>query len=190
MFFAAIVRPFADPGVGSVSSEDRVDSEGGEGAYVRFEMALRRLENRASTLVGLTILMISGLWLVTFLYTGSLKGLSHGKAMIVNACGSSIGNLLPGGGAAGVVVPMDEAAAGGLAGLARADLVVLVSEDGSAVASPADDPRVPQVLARVESSAEPGIGELSLDGRRFLYATAPMKGATVVFGRDLDRELG
>jgi cellulose synthase/poly-beta-1,6-N-acetylglucosamine synthase-like glycosyltransferase len=51
---AAIVRPFADPSVGSVSSEDRVDSEEGEGAYVRFEMALRRLENQASTLVGLS----------------------------------------------------------------------------------------------------------------------------------------
>lgn len=56
------------------------------------------------TVVGLTVLMISGLWLVTFLYTGSLRGLTHGQAMIVNACGSSIGNLLPGGGAAGVVV--------------------------------------------------------------------------------------
>ncbi len=51
---AAIVRPFVDPGVGSASSEDRVDSEGGEGAYVRFEMALRRLESQASTLVGLS----------------------------------------------------------------------------------------------------------------------------------------
>lgn len=51
---AAIVRPFADPTIGCVSSEDRVDSAGGEGAYVRFEMALRRLENEASTLVGLS----------------------------------------------------------------------------------------------------------------------------------------
>jgi hypothetical protein len=50
----AIVRPFADPSIGVVSSEDRVDSEGGEGAYVRFEMALRRLENEASSLVGLS----------------------------------------------------------------------------------------------------------------------------------------
>ena len=50
----AVVRPFSDPTVGSVSSEDRVDSEGGEGAYVRFEMALRRLENQTSTLVGLS----------------------------------------------------------------------------------------------------------------------------------------
>ena len=56
------------------------------------------------TVLGLTFLMTSGLWLVTFLYTGSLKGLTHAQAMIVNACGSSIGNLLPGGGAAGVVV--------------------------------------------------------------------------------------
>lgn len=54
--------------------------------------------------VGLTVLMISGLWLVTFLYTGSLRGLKHYQAMILNACGSSIANLLPGGGALGVVV--------------------------------------------------------------------------------------
>jgi len=49
-----IVRPFSDPNVGSVSSEDHVDSAEGEGAYVRFEMALRRLENEATTLVGLS----------------------------------------------------------------------------------------------------------------------------------------
>jgi cellulose synthase/poly-beta-1,6-N-acetylglucosamine synthase-like glycosyltransferase len=50
----AIVRPFADLTIGCVSSEDQVDSEGGEGAYVRFEMALRRLENEATSLVGLS----------------------------------------------------------------------------------------------------------------------------------------
>ena len=49
-----LVRPFADPAVGCVSSEDRVDSAGGEGAYVRFEMALRRLESETSTLIGLS----------------------------------------------------------------------------------------------------------------------------------------
>jgi cellulose synthase/poly-beta-1,6-N-acetylglucosamine synthase-like glycosyltransferase len=48
----AIARPFGDPGVGCVSSEDRVEGGEGEGAYVRFEMALRRLENETSTLVG------------------------------------------------------------------------------------------------------------------------------------------
>lgn len=50
----AIVRPFADPSVGSVSSEDRVDDAGGEGAYVRLEMAMRRWESRATSLVGLS----------------------------------------------------------------------------------------------------------------------------------------
>ncbi|HEX5065490.1 MAG TPA: glycosyltransferase [Myxococcota bacterium] len=50
----AIVRPFADPTVGSVSSEDKVDHEGGEGTYVRLEMALRRWESEATTLVGLS----------------------------------------------------------------------------------------------------------------------------------------
>ena len=49
-----VVRPFADPSVGCVSSEDRVEAGGGEGTYVRFEMALRRLESEASTLVGLS----------------------------------------------------------------------------------------------------------------------------------------
>lgn len=47
-----IVRPFADPAIGCVSSEDRVDSSGGEGAYVRYEMALRRLESEVTTLIG------------------------------------------------------------------------------------------------------------------------------------------
>jgi len=50
----AIVRPFADPQVGCVSSEDVVETEGGEGLYVRYEMALRRLESEAATLVGLS----------------------------------------------------------------------------------------------------------------------------------------
>jgi cellulose synthase/poly-beta-1,6-N-acetylglucosamine synthase-like glycosyltransferase len=47
-----IARPFADPSVGAVSSEDLVAVEGGEGAYVRYEMALRRLESEAATIVG------------------------------------------------------------------------------------------------------------------------------------------
>jgi cellulose synthase/poly-beta-1,6-N-acetylglucosamine synthase-like glycosyltransferase len=50
----AIVRPFADPTVGCVSSEDVVDTEGGESAYVRLEMALRRLESETTTLIGLS----------------------------------------------------------------------------------------------------------------------------------------
>jgi hypothetical protein len=53
-----IVANFADPTVGCVSSVDRfVDGNGrvsGEGAYVRYEMWLRRLETRVHGLVGLS----------------------------------------------------------------------------------------------------------------------------------------
>ncbi len=49
---------FADPTVGAVSSEDRfLSSNGavtGEGAYVRYEMSVRRLESRLAGLVGLS----------------------------------------------------------------------------------------------------------------------------------------
>jgi uncharacterized membrane protein YbhN (UPF0104 family) len=47
-------------------------------------------------------LMLIGLWCYTFTFTGSLHGLSHLKALIVNLCGSSVSNLLPGGGAVGL----------------------------------------------------------------------------------------
>lgn len=53
-----IVRNFADLKIGAVSSEDRFISENGkvigEGAYVKYEMWLRRLESTASSLVGLS----------------------------------------------------------------------------------------------------------------------------------------
>jgi hypothetical protein len=55
---ANIVKSFADATVGCVSSIDKfIDREGnisGEGAYVRYEMLLRRLETEANTLVGLS----------------------------------------------------------------------------------------------------------------------------------------
>ncbi|MDI3467578.1 MAG: Glycosyl transferase, group 2 family, partial [Nitrospira sp.] len=55
---SAIVKNFADESVGCVSSVDRfIDGDGmvsGEGAYVRYEMWLRRLETRVNTLVGLS----------------------------------------------------------------------------------------------------------------------------------------
>lgn len=53
-----IVTAFTDPRVGAVSSEDRfISADGklaGEGAYVRYEMWLRRLETRVNSLVGLS----------------------------------------------------------------------------------------------------------------------------------------
>jgi uncharacterized membrane protein YbhN (UPF0104 family) len=52
--------------------------------------------------LGFQALMLLGLYSYTFTFTGSLHGLSHGKALIVNLCGSSVSNLLPGGGAVGL----------------------------------------------------------------------------------------
>lgn len=53
-----LARVFADPRVGAVSSEDRFVSDSGEvvgeGAYVRYEMWLRRLESSVNSLVGLS----------------------------------------------------------------------------------------------------------------------------------------
>jgi glycosyltransferase involved in cell wall biosynthesis len=53
-----IVRNFADPTIGCVSSEDRLlGADGrpsGEGAYVRYEMLLRTLESKAGSVVGLS----------------------------------------------------------------------------------------------------------------------------------------
>ena len=54
-----------------------------------------------TTAFGLFLLMVLGLWLYTFTFTGSLPHLPHVKAFIVNVCGSAVGNLLPAGGAAG-----------------------------------------------------------------------------------------
>ena len=48
------------------------------------------------------LLMLGGLWCYTFTFTGSLRGLSHPKALVINLCGSSVSNLLPGGGAVGL----------------------------------------------------------------------------------------
>ena len=53
-----VVQHFRDPSVGALSSVDQfIDREGrpaGEGAYVRYEMWLRRHESRVSSLIGLS----------------------------------------------------------------------------------------------------------------------------------------
>src|SRR5688572_1141926 len=54
------------------------------------------------TAAGLLFLVVAGLYCYTFTLTGSLHGLRHWQALIVNVAGSSVGNLLPGGGAAGL----------------------------------------------------------------------------------------
>jgi uncharacterized membrane protein YbhN (UPF0104 family) len=52
--------------------------------------------------IAFQLLMLLGLWFYTFTFTGSLPGLSHPRALILNLCGSSVSNLLPGGGAVGL----------------------------------------------------------------------------------------
>lgn len=47
-----IVAPFADPGIGCVSGEDRIAESGGEALYGRYELLLRRLESAAASIVG------------------------------------------------------------------------------------------------------------------------------------------
>jgi len=53
-----LARRFHDPAVGAVSSEDRfldqAGAQSGEGAYVRYEMWLRRMESSVAGLVGLS----------------------------------------------------------------------------------------------------------------------------------------
>lgn len=47
-----IVLPLQDPAVGCVSGEDRIEGGGGEGAYGRYELYLRRKESAIASIVG------------------------------------------------------------------------------------------------------------------------------------------
>jgi uncharacterized protein (TIRG00374 family) len=52
----------------------------------------------------LTALMVTGLYCYTFTLIGSLPGLGHVRALMVNAAGSMVSNVLPAGGAVGVAL--------------------------------------------------------------------------------------
>ncbi|GAA0939104.1 lysylphosphatidylglycerol synthase domain-containing protein [Actinocorallia libanotica] len=57
---------------------------------------------------GVTVLLFAlwalGLWAYTYVLTGSLPGLTNGRAFLLNAAGSAVSDVLPLGGAAGVAV--------------------------------------------------------------------------------------
>jgi uncharacterized membrane protein YbhN (UPF0104 family) len=57
-----------------------------------------------TTMVGLVLLWIIGLWVYTYVMTASLPRLSNWRAFLLNAAGSSVSNILPFGGAAGVAI--------------------------------------------------------------------------------------
>ena len=140
-------------------------------------------------------LMICGLWLYTFTLTGSLPGLSHPKALILNLCGSSVGNLLPGGGAAGL------AATYGICrswGFSRRDISTSVVVSGvwnvlGRVALPVvgtavlltDAADLPEPVVR--GGALGAAGGLALLGL-FISVIVSARAATLI-GRGLDRAL-
>lgn len=49
---SALLRPFADPGVGCVSGEDHIAGGAGEGLYGRYELYLRNQESAVASIVG------------------------------------------------------------------------------------------------------------------------------------------
>lgn len=148
------------------------------------------------TALELLALMLCGLWLYTFTLTGSLPGLSHPKALILNVCGSSVGNLLPGGGAAGV------AATYGICrswGFSRRDISTSVIVSGvwnvlGRVALPVvgagvlltDASTLPKAVVR--GGAIGAVVGLALLG--FFIAVIASERAATVVGRGLDKALG
>lgn len=74
----------------------------------------------------ITLLWAVGLWLYTFVYTGSLPGLRHSQSLALNLTGSLVSNLLPFGGAAGVANTYALTFSWGFSGIATS-LMVLVS---------------------------------------------------------------
>ena len=147
------------------------------------------------TALQLLAVMISGLWLYTFMLTGSLPGLSHPKALLLNVSSSSVGNLLPGGGAAGV------AATYGICrswGFSRRDISTSVIVSGvwnvlGRVALPVlgigalltDASRLPEAVVR--GGAIGAVVGVALLGA-FIAVIVSERAATVI-GRGLDKAL-
>lgn len=72
-----------------------------------------------------TALVVSGLYCYTFVMTGSMPGLSHPRALILNVCGSSVSNLLPGGGAVGLAATFSIAKSWGFSAAAVTTMAVV-----------------------------------------------------------------
>ena len=68
------------------------------------QIAARLGALRPATLAWLGLIWFAGLWTYTFVLTGSLPGLRHAQALVLNTAGSAISNVLPFGGAAGVAL--------------------------------------------------------------------------------------
>ena len=78
------------------------------------------------TIFQMTLLWAVGLFLYTFVYTGSLPGLTHSQGLALNLTGSLVSNLLPFGGAAGVATTYGLTFSWGFSGV-KTSLLILVS---------------------------------------------------------------
>jgi signal transduction histidine kinase len=93
-------------------------------------------------------------------------------------------------GAAGVATPLDEAAAGSLAGLTRSDLVIVLADDGTRVAAPAGTEAEEDVVGAGAAAIVDGeLHSLSVAGAPFVYSVAPLNGGRVIFARDMSNAL-
>lgn len=92
-------------------------------------------------------------------------------------------------GAAGVVSPLDEAAAGTLATLTHSDLV-LIGKRGSLMATGGIEAVAPEIARAAETFPRDGrVREIDAAGHRYLVAVTSLGDATMVFVRDMQREL-
>ncbi len=71
-------------------------------------------------------LEVLGLYCYTFVMTGAMPGLGHTRALVLNVCGSSVSNLLPGGGAVGLAATYSIARSWGF-DLARVTTMAVVT---------------------------------------------------------------
>ncbi|AKT52467.1 hypothetical protein ADJ73_00150 [Arsenicicoccus sp. oral taxon 190] len=154
-----------------------------------------RLLSWADTL-GLLALMLTALWCYTFTLTGSLPGLSHPQALMVNVAGSAAGNLLPGGGAMGAAATYGMYRSWGFTArdistslivsgvwnvLGRMALPVL----GISVLLLAGEPMPPGVARGAGVGALVGLGLLA-----WFVATIASERVATTTGRSLDRVIG
>jgi signal transduction histidine kinase len=93
-------------------------------------------------------------------------------------------------GAAGVADPMNEAAAGALAAMTRSDLVTVMLERSARSVSSSESPatRTIQQLIRQQPITD-DVREVDVGGRRYFFGSSSFAGATVIFVRDLRRDL-
>jgi two-component system, NtrC family, sensor kinase len=92
-------------------------------------------------------------------------------------------------GAAGVATPLDQSMAATLAGITRSDLVFL-GKGGSLATTSALDQNGRSLAERMAAGPHDGqVREIEHEDRRYLATTALLGDATIVFVRDMQREL-